>query len=112
MNKIQEQVIKDVLKERQRQDNKWGEQNHPPHFWTGILGEEYGELCEAINETVFDNGTDLGGYENMKKEAIHVAAVAIGLLECLERNKYEWGLVLDPDSPQEVWKKALEEEEV
>ena len=84
--KIQERVIQDILTERQRQDKKWGEQNHPPQFWTGILGEEFGELCEAINETVFDNGTDKGGYENMKKEAIHVAAVAVGFLECLERN--------------------------
>ena len=84
--KIQDKVIQDILTERQRQDKKWGEQNHPPQFWTGILGEEFGELCEAINETVFDNGTDKGGYENMKKEAIHVAAVAVGFLECLERN--------------------------
>jgi len=82
-----------VLTERQRQDTKWGEQNHPPHYWTGILGEEYGELCEAINETVFNNGPTerpKGGYDNMRKEAIHVAAVAVGFLECLERNKAEW----------------------
>ncbi len=88
--KIQEKVIQDLLAERQRQDSKWGEQNYPSQFWTGILGEEYGELCEAINETVFDNGSDKGGYENMKKEAIHVAAVAVGFLECLERNKNRW----------------------
>ena len=86
----QEKVLKEIVSERHRQDKKWGKQNHPPGLWTGILGEEYGELCEAINETVFDNGTDKGGYENMKKEAIHVAAVAIGFLECLERNKHHW----------------------
>ncbi len=87
---IQNDVIKAVLAERQRQDEKWGEQNHLPQFWTGILGEEYGELCQAINETVFDNGEEerkKGGYENMRKEAIHVAAVAVGFLECLERNR-------------------------
>jgi NTP pyrophosphatase (non-canonical NTP hydrolase) len=85
---IQSKVIAEIIKERERQDGKWGEQNHFPQFWTGILGEEFGELCEAINETVFDNGSNKGGYENMKKEAIHVAAVAIGFLECLERNKF------------------------
>ncbi len=87
---IQGDVIKSVLAERQRQDEKWGEQNHLPQFWAGILGEEYGELCQAINETVFDNGEEerkKGGYENMRKEAIHVAAVAVGFLECLERNR-------------------------
>jgi NTP pyrophosphatase (non-canonical NTP hydrolase) len=86
----QSDIIQSVLDERERQDSKWGEQNHFPQFWTGILGEEYGELCEAINETVFDNVSDKGGYQNMRKEAIHVAAVAIGFLECLERNKEDW----------------------
>ena len=90
MSEIQERVITAVLLERKRQDSKWGEQNHPPHYWTGILGEEYGELCEAINETVFGNWSDKGGFENMRREAIHVAAVAIGFLECLERNKALW----------------------
>lgn len=90
---IQYEVISSVLEERTRQDKKWGEQNHSPEFWTGILGEEFGELAQAINETVFDNGSDKGGYENMRTEAIHVAAVAIGFLECLERNKVIWGLV-------------------
>lgn len=96
-SQIQKRIIDAVLTERQRQDSKWGEQNHPPHYWTGILGEEYGELCEAINETVFDNGSDRGGYENMRAEAIHVAAVAIGFLECLERNKMLWF----PEVPQD-----------
>ena len=87
---IQIEVMNKILKERDRQDEKWGEQNHKPEFWTGILGEEYGELCQAVNETVFDNGPEenkKGGFENMRTEAIHVAAVAMGFLECLERNK-------------------------
>lgn len=77
----------EVLAERNRQDFKWGEQNHPIEKWVPILGEEFGELCEAINETIFDNGSDKGGYENVRNEAIQVAAVAIGFLECIERNK-------------------------
>ena len=92
----QDKIIATVVAERDRQDKKWGEQNHMPPLWTSILGEEFGELCEAINETAFDNGSDKGGYENMKTEAIHVAAVAIGFLECLERNKYKWGLQEEP----------------
>lgn len=81
-----------IENERQRQDDLWGEQNHPPQYWTGILCEEAGEFCEAVNETVFDNGKQatVGGYENMKREAIHVAAVAVGFLECLERNREKW----------------------
>jgi NTP pyrophosphatase (non-canonical NTP hydrolase) len=81
-------AVQDVIKERKRQDHKWGEQNHHPVIWTGILGEEFGELCQAINETHFDNGTEAkkkGGYENMRAEAIQVAAVAIAFIEMLDR---------------------------
>jgi len=66
MTEHQKTIIGAILAERKRQDEKWGEGNYPLEFWTGILGEEYGEFCEAVNETVFDNGTDKGGYENMK----------------------------------------------
>ncbi len=85
-------VLEWVNSERDRQESKWGEQNHKPTDWVSILGEEYGEFCQAVNETVFDNGTNKGGYENMKTEAIHTAAVAIAFVECLERNKEKWGL--------------------
>lgn len=81
-------VINCVTDERSRQDAKWGEQNHEPPIWLGILGEEFGELCQAINETVFDNGAEerkKGGYENMRKEAIQIAAVAVAFVECLDR---------------------------
>jgi hypothetical protein len=83
-----------VNQERDRQDKKWGEQNHQPQYWTGILGEEYGEYCQAVNETVFYNGEEArkkGGYDNMMKELTHVAAVAIGAMEALMRQKLRKG---------------------
>jgi len=92
MSEQQKTIIDAILAERERQDKKWGEQNHVPPIWLGILGEEFGELCQAVNETGFNYGTELGGYENMKREAIQVAAVAIGFIECLERNREKWGL--------------------
>lgn len=82
-------VLAEVVNERTRQDEKWGEQNHQPPIWLGILGEEFGELCEAVNETVFDNGPEerkKGGVANMRAEAIQVAAVAIAFVEMLDRN--------------------------
>ncbi len=39
-----------VSEERARQDKKWGEQNHFPPRWLGILIEEVGELSKEINE--------------------------------------------------------------
>jgi hypothetical protein len=41
-----------------------------------------------VNETWFDNGPAerrKGGYENMRAEAVQVAAVAVSLIECLDR---------------------------
>ena len=76
--------------ERERQDAKWGIQNHPPEKWVGILGEEYGEYCQAVNETIFENGPDAklkGGYDRMMEELTHVAAVAVSAMESLMRNK-------------------------
>lgn len=75
-----------VNSERDRQEQLWGVQTHPPILWVGILGEEYGEFCQAVNETVFDNGPEQrkkGGNDNMIREACHVAAVAVSIIECL-----------------------------
>ena len=58
-----------------------------------ILGEEYGEMCEAVNETMFDNGPKerlKGGYDNIRKEAVQVAAVAMALVEAIDRNRDTW----------------------
>lgn len=72
-----------VLLERKRQDEKWGEQNHDPITWLAILGEEYGELAQAVLETKF--GGEHGGLPHMREEAVHTAAVALAFLECLDR---------------------------
>ncbi len=88
MNTTRVEVLKLVDNERNRQDAKWGEQNHEPSKWVAILGEEFGEYCQAVNETVFDNGPSeriKGGSENMIKELTHVAAVAVGAIECIMR---------------------------
>lgn len=73
-----------ILDERDRQIEKWGDQSGNPLFeWMSILGEEYGELCETANETSFYHSAhpERGGYENVRREAIHVAAVALAIWE-------------------------------
>ena len=37
-----------VDEERNRQDSKWGTQDHSQQAWVGILGEEFGEYCQAV----------------------------------------------------------------
>ena len=87
-NKIMAEVLEMIKAERNWQDKKWGKQNHELPIWVGILGEEYGEFCEAVNETVFDNGNEArkkGGVENIVKELTQVAAVAVACIENIKR---------------------------
>lgn len=78
------EAVKTVLGERKRQIEKVGDEsdNHP-FEWMSILGEEYGELCEAVNETFFQNAEkpERGGYDKIIKEASHTAAVAVAIIE-------------------------------
>ncbi len=66
--------------ERMAQDAKWGEQNHSPLYWLGILGEEYGEVCKAVIE---------GDAAGAIQELIQLAAVAQAMYECSMRNNWE-----------------------
>ena len=69
--------------ERKKQKTMWGEEIHSPFEWISILGEEYGELCQAINETYLmgQRYPQLGGIDNIIKEATHVGAVAAAIIE-------------------------------
>lgn len=74
-------ALNDVLEERDRQNKKWGEQNHDVFLWLTILSEEVGEYSEACLHKKF------GGEhaEDIHKEMTHVAAVALQALECFHR---------------------------
>lgn len=56
-------ILAEVEAERHRQEGKWGPQHHDPATWLTILGEEFGEACQAAlrlgHQTVRDH--DLGG---------------------------------------------------
>lgn len=74
-----------VEEECQRQDERWGEQNHDDYRWIAILSEEVGELAQAILHDEF-GGAHAG---TMKEELAQVAAVAMQWLEALERREGE-----------------------
>ena len=69
-----ERAFELISKERDRQDAKWGEQNHGDLFWLGILSEEVGEAARDIIEDA-----------KVKRELVEVAAVAVAWLEAIER---------------------------
>ena len=76
-------VFLDIIVERQRQDEKWGEQNHPDEWWLPIMLEELGETSKAMLEVQFG----MGGNRDVRKELIEAVAVGIAWLECMERRK-------------------------
>lgn len=106
-------VISDIIRERARQDRKWGIQDHSDLTWLGILTEELGELAKAIIEQTtwacpdcgrvsefnitqcpncdHDGRTDLALHRpdniRIKEELTQVAAVAAAWLENIKRNE-------------------------
>ncbi len=73
-----EDIVKLILLERNKQDIKWGEQNHDIYKWLAILGEEVGEVNKAALEDQYDEVVD---------ELVQIAAVAVAMIESLDRNR-------------------------
>lgn len=98
-----EKILDEIRQERERQDSKWGQQNHNKPAWCMILGEEVGEVNRAALQSHFNyalpgEGMDLDDPVSSTKrrqnrwnaeyreELIQVAAVAIAMIESLDRN--------------------------
>lgn len=76
---LMEVVNQDVKNERHRQNGKWGIQRHEYGYWLAILGEEFGEVCQAVQQgSVASKETDA---DDLYTELIHVAAVASAIAE-------------------------------
>ena len=82
-------ILKEIQEERTRQDKKWGEQNYKPIEWIAILLEEVGEVAKEAVDFHFGNTsyTQKHLITRYRKELVQVAAVAIAMIECLDRNK-------------------------
>jgi NTP pyrophosphatase (non-canonical NTP hydrolase) len=79
-------LFQEINIERNIQNNKFGEQNHHPMEWLSILGEEVGEVNKAVLETYFEYKGSDPLYKEYREELIQVAAVAISMIECFDRN--------------------------
>jgi len=66
-----------VRAENQHQLDKWGVQETTPAEWLMYLGEEQGELCEAVAEFEYRDGK----LEHVVREAIQVATLALKIAE-------------------------------
>ena len=97
-----QKILDEIKAERQRQNEKWGEQNHSVIEWQAILMEEVGEASKEAVDFHFQNPYKDGRGElqevsendvvqrirlrNYRKELIQIAAVAVQMIECLDRN--------------------------
>lgn len=82
-------ALSNVLHERQRQDRKWGEQNHKPSTWLMILGEEVGEANKAAIESMINGKFQEDLVMKYRDEMVQVAAVALAAVEAFDRGKWK-----------------------
>jgi hypothetical protein len=101
---IRSTVLKEIMQEMERQDEKWGEQNHPMTKSEDIhaiyktlakemkvknfVANEQGNIAwhTILLEEVYEAFAETKPKKQWK-EMIQVAAVAIQIAECLERKK-------------------------
>jgi hypothetical protein len=91
-----QKVLQEIFDERVRQDEKWGEQNHPNGTSEEFrrAAEIYKRLYELgdatwdtiLAEEVYEARTETED-ELLRKELIQVAAVACNWIECIDRRK-------------------------
>lgn len=98
-------ILAEVWAEREKQDEKWGQQNHDI---TNLSVERASTLCGHLRSQCderFESGCGswqdilleevyeafeqaaLGNMEDCRKELIQCAAVVVAMVECLDRNK-------------------------
>lgn len=77
-------VLQAVYVERRSQDQQWGQQDHDHGTWAMILGEEFGEACQATLSIRFADDKPLDK-SDLRSELIQVAAVAVAWVEAIDR---------------------------
>lgn len=102
-------AIEDVVAERWRQFEKWGDQAHEAPVWMLVIGEEFGELCEALLRARTWNGSrdperpvkqqlELGtALADVRTEAVQLAACAVALIEAIDDGRADVGCYAEGD---------------
>lgn len=65
----------DITAEMNRQQEKWGVQNHPDVVWDLIFHEEAGEVSKAVLECMFDNPKTPEKDKDIEGEIVQTIAV-------------------------------------
>lgn len=77
----------EIRAERDRQDARWGAQNHSSFVYAAVLAEECGEVARAVHDIRFGQGTKT----QLRVELIQVAAVAVQIVERIDSGRISWG---------------------
>lgn len=76
-----------IIAERIYQDEKWGyDRSHTWAEWSLILADEVGEASRVMKSLHFD-GELMSWENNLRSELIQVAAVAVAMIEQLDRDR-------------------------
>lgn len=94
-------ILQEISRERVRQDEKWGEQNHPivnEEIFRGFISEQSAkdwcdiaaqEKCLTWGHIVIEEIAEAlhaKTKESMREELIQCAAVVVAMIESLDRN--------------------------
>lgn len=106
-NPVMVRILIDVLMEGERAQVKHGTPSPNPLRGTTILGEEYGEACEAalkmtsLNPTEKENQTDFFWLHHLRSEYVQVASVALRQILNIDTGRTtEWLLNNQPQKTQ------------
>lgn len=80
-----EMILNEVHVERERQNAKWGVQEHDHGIWSLILTEEVGEAAQEALNVLFSD--DAASINRLREELIHTAAVACQWIEYIDRHQ-------------------------
>ena len=79
---IAKRAIADILAERNRQDEKWGVQDHAPDRWLRIIKKELGEASAA---SLWTNWEVVNPACEYRRKLVEVAASAMAAIENFDR---------------------------
>jgi hypothetical protein len=114
-------VVIACLRERASQNVKWGIQDHDPFVWLAVIGEEFGESCEAllhfrvawVLQQVTGKDDDAGRLAQLeahaREELVQTAASAMAAVEALDRGDWEWGQVTVNSAKKAGWNIAYKQ---
>lgn len=98
----QRAAIGDVLAERERQDQMWGEQAHHPAYWLAIMGKQVGQFGSAVLQREWWEDKK-AAHGIMRHEAVQMAAVGLAIIEAIDRGDMPEELVTaKPSDPRRL----------